>query len=76
MATFVRVQSPLGPAHLQVVVGAEGVSLYVEAVEEQGDGAALRSHEHHGAVGVERVDVGPARALQVAVGLLVGAAAA
>ena len=52
------------------------MSLYVEAVEEQGDGAALRSHEHHGAVGVERVDVGPARALQVAVGLLVGAAAA
>ena len=52
------------------------MALDVEAVEEQGDGAALRGPQHHAAVHVVGVDVGPAGALQVAVGLLVGAAAA
>lgn len=59
-------------ANLQVVPGAAGMALQVEAVEEEGDGAVLRGLEDDGAVYVVGVHVWPAWALQVAVGLLIG----
>lgn len=62
--------------HLQIVILAAGVALHVEAVEEQGDDAVLRCLQKDDAVQILRVDLRPARTLQVPELLLKGSATA
>lgn len=59
---------------LQVVVETAAVALQVKAVEEQGDDAVLWCLQDDGAVQIVRVDLRPARALQVPILLLKGPA--
>lgn len=51
--------------YLQVVILTAGVALHIKGIKEQGDGVVLWCLEDGGAVYVLRVDVRPARTLQV-----------
>lgn len=62
--------------YLQIVEPTTAVALKIKTVEEEGDVVVLRCLQEDGAVHVVGVDVRPARALQVAVFLFVGSAAA